>query len=492
MSLVNRSPSEHRGPDTQDPIFKSLATPTHRSAAVKIWHLCGSFPWEIIPCSPETRWTQGLLDGFVETMTLAFLGKILDDLEKKSLRSALLRVARRRGPGEPIAITETDVKGALPLLIKTHPQPESDTEQLLATRKRAGSKLAHKLPAKRVRAEDKSPLTRVTRSSKRQRGGTSKMIPDTSSKTPVPECKPADTVLISSDDESERDEAQDQCLDAKNESDDNQNELTLSHSDESSPDPTSQLLETVAEHEKRKALLGAVQDVEEANAGTGPTSPTQIDPGRPLTAPSRRIRIPSLGMTDAQIGDKIRKSLSTVVHKQHLRIKQRLAELDAEAKCARQALLEADSANHGVLKSRERKQDAVSAALKASEQAHADYEKSVEALEFVQSLGASNMASAVESLKKVVQDSDKDQRVARAAYDRVCRELSKLEEKAEVIKKTLDEADAKFRQICQARDDFAMASAERKITCTVRVESDVRDGGDHFFDDFVLDHGATV
>ncbi|EWY81193.1 hypothetical protein FOYG_15470 [Fusarium oxysporum NRRL 32931] len=142
-------------------------------------------------------------------------------------------------------------------------------------------------------------------------------------------------------------------------------------------------------------------------------------------------------MTDKQIGDKIRKSLSIVAHKQHLRIEQRLAELDAEAKYARQALLEADSANHGMLKSRERKQDAISATIKASEKAHANYEKSVEALQFVQSLGVSNMASAIRSLEKAVEDADKDQTVTRAAYDRVCCELPSFEEKAEAVKKNL-------------------------------------------------------
>ncbi|EMT69443.1 hypothetical protein FOC4_g10003165 [Fusarium odoratissimum] len=200
-------------------------------------------------------------------------------------------------------------------------------------------------------------------------------------------------------------------------------------------------------------------------------------------------------MTDKQIGDKIRKSLSIVAHKQHLRIEQRLAELDAEAKCARQASLEADSANHEMLKSRERKQDAISATMKASEKAHADYEKSVEpveALQFVQSLGVSNMGRAIKSLEKAVEDADKDQTVTRAAYDRVCRELPSFEEKVEAVKKKLEEADAKFRQICQARDDFTMASEERNITCTVRVESDARDDGEHLFDDFVLELGATV
>ncbi|RKK89638.1 hypothetical protein BFJ71_g12162 [Fusarium oxysporum] len=102
------------------------------------------------------------------------------------------------------------------------------------------------------------------------------------------------------------------------------------------------------------------------------------------------------------------------------------------------------------------------------------------------------MASAIKSLEKAVEDADKDQTVTRAAYDRVCRELPSFEEKAEAVKKKLEEADAKFRQICQARNDFTMASEERNITCTVRVESDARDDGEHLFDDFVLELGATV
>ncbi|KAG7405895.1 hypothetical protein Forpe1208_v013829 [Fusarium oxysporum f. sp. rapae] len=492
MAFINRSRSEDRGPDTEDPVFKSLVTPAQRSAAVKIWRLCDSFPWEIIPCSPVTRWTQALLDCFLETKTLSFSGQILDDLDKKKVRSALLRVARRRGVVEPIAITETDIRGALCLLKKTDSQPGSDSETLLATRTISGGKLALKPAAKRVRTEDKSPLARITRSSKRQRGHASKTIPGTSPKTPVPKRKSANTVVISSDDESDRDEAQDLCLDAKKEPDDNQSQPALSHSDEPSPDPDSQLLETIAEHKRRKALSTPAPDAEETNAGTGPASPAQSGSGRPIAIPSRRIRIASLGMTDKQIGDKIRTRLSTVAHKQHLRIEQRLAELDAEAKCARQALLEADSANHGTLKSRQRKQDAISAALKVSEKAHADYEKTVEALQFVQSLGVSNMASAIESLEMAVEDTDKDQRVAHAAYARVCRELSSFEEKAEAVKKELEEADAKFRQICQARDDFAMASEEKNITCTVRVESDARDDGDNLSDDFALELGAAV
>ncbi|KAM5520089.1 hypothetical protein FOXYSP1_18513 [Fusarium oxysporum f. sp. phaseoli] len=492
MAFINRSRSEDRGPDTEDPVFKSLVTPAQRSAAVKIWRLCDSFPWEIIPCSPETRWTQGLLDCFLETMTMCFSGQKLDDLDKKKVRSALLRVARRRGVGEPIVITETDIRGVLSLLKKTDSQPGSDSETLLATRTISGGKLALKPAAKRVRTEDTSPLARVTRSSKRQRGHASKTIPGTSPKTPVPKRKSANTVVISSDDESDRDEAQDQCLDEKKEPDDNQSQPALSHSDEPSPNPDSQLLETVAEHERRKALSAPSPDAEEVNPSTDSASPAQSGSGRPLATPSRRIRIASLGMTDKQIGDKIRKSLSIVAHKQHLRIEQRLAELDAEAKCARQALLEADSANHGMLKSRERKQDAISATMKASEKAHADYEKSVEALQFVQSLGVSNMARAIKSLEKAVEDADKDQTLTRAAYDRVCRELPSFEEKAEAVKKKLEEADAKFRQICQARDDFTMASEERNITCTVRVDRDARDDGEHLFDDFVLELGATV
>ncbi|EXA35299.1 hypothetical protein FOVG_13391 [Fusarium oxysporum f. sp. pisi HDV247] len=458
MAFINRSRSEDRGPDTEDPVFKSLVTPAQRSAAVKIWRLCDSFPWEIIPCSPETRWTQGLLDCFLETMTMCFSGQKLDDLDKKKVRSALLRVARRRGVGEPIVITETDIRGVLSLLKKTDSQPGSDSETLLATRTISGGKLALKPAAKRVRTEDTSPLARVTRSSKRQRGHASKTIPGTSPKTPVPKRKSANTVVISSDDESDRDEAQDQCLDEKKEPDDNQSQPALSHSDEPSPNPDSQLLETVAEHERRKALSAPSPDAEEVNPSTDSASPAQSGSGRPLATPSRRIRIASLGMTDKQIGDKIRKSLSIVAHKQHLRIEQRLAELDAEAKCARQALLEADSANHGMLKS----------------------------------LGVSNMARAIKSLEKAVEDADKDQTLTRAAYDRVCRELPSFEEKAEAVKKKLEEADAKFRQICQARDDFTMASEERNITCTVRVESDARDDGEHLFDDFVLELGATV
>ncbi|RKK89621.1 hypothetical protein BFJ71_g12146 [Fusarium oxysporum] len=358
MAFINTSRSEDRGPDTEDPVFKSLVTPAQRSAAVKIWCLSDSFPWEIIPCSSETRWTQGLLDCFLETMTLSFSGQRLDDLDKKKVRSALLRVARRRGVGEPIAITETDIRGVLSLLKKTDSQPGSDSETPLATRTISGGKLALKPAAKRVRAEDKSPLARVTRSSKRQRGHASKTIPGTSPKTPVPKRKSANTVVISSDDESDRDEAQGQCFDEKKEPDDNQSQPALSHSDEPSPDPDSQLLETVAEHERRKALSAPSPDAEEVNPSTDSASPAQSGSGRPLATPSRRIRIASLGMTDKQIGDKIRKSLSIVAHKQHLRIEQRLAELDAEAKCARQALLEADSANRGMLKSRERKQDA--------------------------------------------------------------------------------------------------------------------------------------
>ncbi|SCO76120.1 uncharacterized protein FRV6_00332 [Fusarium oxysporum] len=398
MAFINRSRSEDRGPDTEDPVFKSLVTPAQRSAAAKIWRLCDSFPWEIIPCSPETRWTRGLLDCFLETMTMCFSGQKLDDLDKKKNREY---------------------------------EPARASNALFKATERT--------------------------------------------------C-----------DESDRDEAQDQCLDEKKEPDDNQSQPALSHSDEPSPNPDSQLLETVAEHERRKALSAPSPDAEEVNPSTDSASPAQSGSGRPLATPSRRIRIASLGMTDKQIGDKIRKSLSIVAHKQHLRIEQRLAELDAEAKCARQALLEADSANHGMLKSRERKQDAISATMKASEKAHADYEKSVEALQFVQSLGVSNMARAIKSLEKAVEDADKDQTLTRAAYDRVCRELPSFEEKAEAVKKKLEEADAKFRQICQARDDFTMASEERNITCTVRVESDARDDGEHLFDDFVLELGATV
>ncbi|KAF4332768.1 hypothetical protein FBEOM_13418 [Fusarium beomiforme] len=152
--------------------------------------------------------------------------------------------------------------------------------------------------------------------------------------------------IISSDAESEFDDVTDLCLEpleplkAKEQPNDSRKEDESDEENNSSPDPDSQLFQTVAEHESRNAVSILFRNVQEESQATAHSSLVGDGSGQALTASSRK-QVISLSMANQKIGNKIRPCLSSVASKKRSAINGRLAELNAEAQRARTSLVDA-------------------------------------------------------------------------------------------------------------------------------------------------------
>ncbi|KAF9761688.1 hypothetical protein IL306_003745 [Fusarium sp. DS 682] len=507
MASVKSSPG--RGPEATDATFKGLITPAQRSVARKIYRLSGSFPWEIAPPSVKTTWTQGVLDSFLETITVGFSGQQLGDRDKRRLRSVLMEIAKQKDSRTRLSLTQSDFKNALNHLNNADEQsrPGLETPKPSAAKMKPSSSASNsskgKFTAKRARVEGKTPPASPTSSSKRQKGEACTSTSLESSQTPIPKRDPTVTMIVNSDTESDfgdmfqylLKDIDDQRLDAREQPNDNRKEDEPIEEDNSSPDPDSQLLQTAAEHERRNAIPTPFHDAEEEFQNSAHGSLAQDSFGQVSAASPRKIEVTSLSMTDQQIGDKIRKTLSVIADKQQATINGRLAELDAEANRASSTLVDAKLAVSELLEDQKRQANFLAEASKRSDNAQTICKTAANALTQMQALarlGNNNFNKAIEDLDQAVRDAVVDQEEAITNYKKAYKELENTNEKLEDAKKTVSAVETQILRVCQMRDDFKKDSEERKITCTVRIATDAKDDDGDLFDDFVVEFDATV
>jgi hypothetical protein len=476
MAFHDSSPT---GAAETDPTYLALQTPAQRSSALKIKRYAGQFPWEIVPLCDETTWTQGLLDKFIELIAKSFSGQ-LSNLETRRLRSVLMNSVERKDPDQRHTLVQGDVAFALTEMKKSESQHENKTPK--STRKKRVSSISKTTrgSAKRARVEEESPRAAVTRSSKRLRGETSTHAPPLSPETPV----------------TRRNTRRSQAVEVVGDTDmeDNVVEDAQQDGDQTDEEPQEDPVdEELQESARQHDSATEYHDVEESILDTAPT-PTPVPDE--LDQPSaRKIQVAELEMTDEEIGNRFRHNLSLIATRLQNARDRKLAELDAICDSASLVYEEACKTVDDQLARLEDLRVVHGRATESFEKARMKFDNTAAAIKLLEEAetDGDSMAEVTAPLQQVLEKALEIYQQAEADQDSAIEEMSKSLKTIEDGKESIDAANAKLDEADKLRTMFKQDQLyERKIKCTITMETDVRDDDGNLFGDLTFEFDAAV
>lgn len=462
-----------------DSTYLALQTPAQRSLALKIKRYAGQFPWEIVPLCDETTWTQGLLDKFIELIAKNFSGQ-LSNLDTRRLRSILMNSVERKDPDKRRTLVQSDVAFALTEMKKSESQHENKTPK--STRKTRVSSISQTArgSAKRARVEEESPRATVTRSSKRLRGEVSTDVPRLSPETPVTRrnTRRSQAVAVVDDTAVNGNAAEDA------QQDDDQTD------EEPQADPVDEELQKSA---RQYDSPTEYHDVEESILDTAPTptpGPDELD--QPL---ARKIQVAELEMTDEEIGNRFRHNLSLIATRLQNARDRKLAELDAICDSASRVYEEACKIVDDQLARLEDLRAVHSRATETFEKARMKFDNTAAAIKLLEEAetDGDSMAEVTGPLEQVLEKTLISYQEAEAEQDSAVEEMAKSLKTIEEGKESIDDANAKLEEADKLRTMFKQDQLQqRKIKCTITMETDVRDDDGNLFGDLTFGFNAAV
>jgi hypothetical protein len=234
-------------------------------------------------------------------------------------------------------------------------------------------------------------------------------------------------------------------------------------------------------------------DVEESILDTAPTLTPVPDE---LDQPSaRKIQVAELEMTDEEIGNRFRHNLSLIVTRLQNARDRKLAELDAICDSAGRIYEEACKTVDDQLARLEDLRVIHGRATENFEKARMKCENTAGAIKLLEEAetDGDSMAEVTAPLQQVLEKTLEIYQQAEADQDSAIEEMSKSLKTIEDGKESIDAANAKLDEADKLRTMFKQDQLnERKIKCTITMETDVRDDDGNLFGDLTFEFDAAV